>query len=86
LMYMGFSVQWEFNIEKVFSKHPVVMFAQLRANKAIKQSGVLALLSTLNIPLLFVDSELHPVQITASCITLLGQVLIQEENDKAYND
>lgn len=62
------------------------MIAQLRAKQALKQSGVLAQLSTLNIPVLFVDTELHPVQNTAASITLLGQVLNQEENAKAYTD
>ncbi|CCG87619.1 ABC transporter substrate-binding protein [Erwinia piriflorinigrans] len=83
---MGFSDQGDVNLETVIAKHPDVMIAQLRAKPALQQSGVLAQLSTLNIPVLFVDTELHPVQNTAASITLLGQVLNQEENAKAYTD
>ncbi|CAO96441.1 ABC transporter substrate-binding protein [Erwinia tasmaniensis] len=83
---MGFSDQGEVNLETVIAKRPDVMIAQLRAKPALQQSGVLAQLSTLNIPVLFVDTELHPVQNTAASITLLGQVLDQEENAKAYTD
>ncbi|MTD25501.1 ABC transporter substrate-binding protein [Erwinia sorbitola] len=83
---MGFSDQGEVNLETVIAKHPDLMIAQLRAKPALKQTGVLTQLSALNIPVLFVDDELHPVQNTAASVTLLGKVLNQEANAKAYTD
>lgn len=83
---MGFSDQGEVNLETVIAKQPDLMIAQLRAKPALKQTGVLAQLSALNIPVLFVDDELHPVEHTAASVTLLGQVLNKEANAKAYTD
>lgn len=83
---MGFSDQGEVNLETVISKNPDLMIAQLRAKPALKQTGVLSQLAALNIPVLFVDDELHPVQNTAASVTLLGKVLNQEDHAKAYTD
>ncbi|NKG31927.1 ABC transporter substrate-binding protein [Erwinia rhapontici] len=83
---MGFSDQGEVNLETVIAKKPDLMIAQLRAKPALKQTGVLTQLSALNIPVLFVDDELHPVQNTAASITLLGKVLNKEDNARAYTD
>lgn len=83
---MGFSDQGEVNLETVIAKHPDLMIAQLRAKPSLQQTGVLDKLAALNIPVLFVDVELHPVQNTAASVTLLGKVLNQEENAKAYTD
>ncbi|PRD13809.1 ABC transporter substrate-binding protein [Pantoea coffeiphila] len=83
---MGFSDQGEVNLETVIAKHPDLMIAQLRAKPSLQQTGVLKQLAALNIPVLFVDVELHPVQNTAASVTLLGKVLNQEDNAKAYTD
>ncbi len=83
---MGFSDQGEVNLETVIAKKPDLMIAQLRAKPALKQTGVLTQLSALNIPVLFVDDELHPVQNTAASISLLGKVLNKEDNARAYTD
>ncbi|WP_455813598.1 ABC transporter substrate-binding protein [Pseudomonas graminis] len=83
---MGFSDQGEVNLETVIAKKPDLMIAQLRAKPALKQTGVLTQLSALNIPVLFVDDELHPVQNTAASVTLLGKVLNKEDNARAYTD
>nr|WP_259150546.1 ABC transporter substrate-binding protein [Erwinia rhapontici] len=83
---MGFSDQGEVNLETVIAKKPDLMIAQLRAKPALKQTGVLTQLSALNIPVLFVDDELHPIQNTAASITLLGKVLNKEDNARAYTD
>lgn len=83
---MGFSDQGEVNLETVIAKHPDLMIAQLRAKPALQQTGVLKQLAALNIPVLFVDVELHPLQNTAASVTLLGKVLNQEANARAYTD
>lgn len=83
---MGFSDQGDVDLETVISKQPDLMIAQLRAKPALKQTGVLDQLSALNIPVLFIDDELHPVKNTADSVTLLGKVLNQEKNAKAYTD
>jgi len=83
---MGFSDQGEVNLETVIAKHPDLMIAQLRAKPALEQTGVLKQLGALNIPVLFIDDELHPVQNTAASVTLLGKVLNREDNARAYTD
>lgn len=83
---MGFSDRGDVDLETVISKQPDLMIAQLRAKSALQQTGVLDKLSALKIPVLFVDDELHPVKNTADSITLLGKVLNQEANAKAYTD
>jgi hypothetical protein len=55
------------------------MIAQLRAKPSLVQSGVLAKLEALHIPVVFVDYELHPVENTLPSIALLGKVLGQNE-------
>ncbi|QKJ85162.1 ABC transporter substrate-binding protein [Paramixta manurensis] len=83
---MGFSDQGNVNLEAVIAKHPDLMIAQLRAKPALVQTGVMASLEKLHIPVIFVDYELHPVQNTVPSITLLGKVLNQEARAKAYTD
>lgn len=83
---MGFSDHGEVNLETVIAEHPDLMIAQLRAKPALKESGVLTQLSALNVPVLFIDDELHPAKNTAASITLLGKVLNQESHAKTYTD
>jgi len=83
---MGFNDQGQVDLESVLAKKPDLMIAQLRAKDALQQSGVLATLQRLNIPVVFLDYELHPAQNTAPSITLLGKVLNREREAKAYVD
>lgn len=83
---MGFNDQGQVNLESVIAEKPDLMIAQLRAKPALKQTGVLDTLAKLNIPVVFVDYELHPAQNTANSITLLGTVLNQEARAKEYTD
>lgn len=81
---MGFSDQGEVNLESVLAKQPDIMIAQLRAKPALEQTGVIATLTRLNIPVIFVDYELHPLENTANSVDLLGTVLNQEDRAKEY--
>ena len=83
---MGFNDQGQVNLESVLAKKPDMMIAQLRAKPALMQSGVLTTLKSLNIPVVFVDYELHPKENTVPGITLLGKVLNREAEAKAYTD
>lgn len=83
---MGFNDHGQVNLESVIAEKPDLMIAQLRAKPALQQTGVLDTLHKLNIPVVFVDYELHPAQNTANSITLLGTVLNQEARAKEYTD
>ncbi|MFC3396419.1 ABC transporter substrate-binding protein [Brenneria rubrifaciens] len=83
---MGLSDNGEVELETVLSKQPDLMIAQLRAKPSLSQSGVLDKLKALNIPVMFIDSEINPVKNTTISIDLLGKVLDREDNAKAYTD
>jgi iron complex transport system substrate-binding protein len=81
---MKFSDQGNVDLETVISRQPDLMIAQLRARPSLVQSGVLAQLEALHIPVVFVDYELHPVENTLPSIALLGKVMGQTERAQAY--
>ncbi|ABP59260.1 ABC transporter substrate-binding protein [Enterobacter sp. 638] len=83
---MKFSDQGNVDLETVISRQPDLMIAQLRAKPSLVQSGVLAKLEALHVPVVFVDYELHPVENTVPSIALLGKVLGQHERAQAYID
>lgn len=83
---MQFSDQGNVDLETIISRHPDLMIAQLRARPSLVQSGVLAKLEALHVPVVFVDYELYPVENTLPSITLLGKVMGQNERAKAYTD
>ncbi|MFY9996593.1 MAG: ABC transporter substrate-binding protein [Leclercia sp.] len=81
---MKFSDQGNVDLETVISRQPDLMIAQLRAKPSLVQTGVLAKLEALHIPVVFVDYELHPVENTLPSIALLGKVMGQSERAQAY--
>ncbi|AUU89265.1 ABC transporter substrate-binding protein [Phytobacter diazotrophicus] len=81
---MQFSDQGNVDLETIISRHPDLMIAQLRAKPSLVQSGVLAKLEALHVPVVFVDYELHPVENTLPGIALLGKVLGQNERAQQY--
>ncbi|MFS7161036.1 ABC transporter substrate-binding protein [Serratia proteamaculans] len=83
---MGFSDKGEINLESVIAKHPDLMVAQLRSKPSLSQTGVLDKLQALNIPVLFIDTMLKPVENTPKSITLLGETLNRESEAKQYTD
>jgi len=83
---MKFSDQGNVDLETVISRRPDLMIAQLRAKPSLVQTGVLAQLEALHIPVIFVDYELHPVENTIPSIALLGKVMGQTERAQAYID
>lgn len=86
LLDMKFSDQGNVDLETVISRQPDLMIAQLRAKPSLVQTGVLAKLEALHIPVVFVDYELHPVENTLPSIALLGKVMGQSERAQAYID
>lgn len=84
LLDMKFSDQGNVDLETVISRQPDLMIAQLRAKPSLVQTGVLAKLEALHIPVVFVDYELHPVENTLPSIALLGKVMGQNERAQAY--
>lgn len=83
---MGFSDKGEVNLESVIAKQPDLMLAQLRSKPSLSQTGVLDKLKALNIPVLFIDTMLKPVENTPKSITLLGETLNRESEAKQYTD
>ncbi|WP_391488232.1 ABC transporter substrate-binding protein [Leclercia tamurae] len=83
---MKFSDQGNVDLETVISRQPDLMIAQLRAKPSLVQTGVLAQLEALHIPVIFVDYELHPVENTLPSIALLGKVMGQTQRAQAYID
>lgn len=83
---MGFSDKGEINLESVIAKQPDLMVAQLRSKPSLSQTGVLDKLKALNIPVLFIDTMLKPVENTPKSITLLGETLNRESEAKQYTD
>lgn len=83
---MGFSDKGEVNLESVIAKQPDLMVAQLRSKPSLSQTGVLDKLKALNIPVLFIDTMLKPVENTSKSITLLGETLNRESEAKQYTD
>lgn len=83
---MGFSDKGEINLESVIAKHPDLMVAQLRSKPSLSQTGVLDKLKALNIPVLFIDTMLKPVENTPKSIQLLGETLNRESEAKQYTD
>nr|WP_244995218.1 ABC transporter substrate-binding protein [Serratia liquefaciens] len=83
---MGFSDKGEVNLESVIAKQPDLMVAQLRSKPSLSQTGVLDKLKALNIPVLFIDTMLKPVENTPKSITLLGETLNRESEAKQYTD
>lgn len=83
---MKFSDQGNVDLETVISRQPDLMIAQLRAKPSLVQTGVLAKLEALHIPVVFVDYELHPVKNTLPSIALLGKVMGETDRAQAYID
>ena len=83
---MKFSDQGNVDLETVISRQPDLMIAQLRAKPSLVQTGVLAKLEALHIPVVFVDYELHPVENTLPGIALLGKVMGLTDRAQAYID
>ncbi|MGP3593890.1 ABC transporter substrate-binding protein [Vagococcus sp. WN89Y] len=82
---MGFSDKGNVDLESVLAKQPDLMIAQLRAKPALTDSGVLAKLTALAIPVVFIDYEINPAKDTAPSIDLLGKVLNRESHAAAYS-
>lgn len=81
---MGFSDKGEVNLESVIAQQPDLMIAQLRSKPSLTQTGVLAKLAQLNIPVMFIDTFKDPVKDTPASVTLLGTALNREQEAQQY--
>ncbi|ELX8380000.1 ABC transporter substrate-binding protein [Providencia vermicola] len=83
---MGFNDKGEVNTEVVIAQKPDLLIAQLRAKPALEGSGVVSRLKDANIPILYIDTFLHPIENTTTSIDMLGLVLNKEKEAKEYTD
>ena len=83
---MGFSDKGEVNLESVIAQRPDLMIAQLRSKPSLTQTGVLAKLAQLGIPVMFIDTFKDPVKDAPASITLLGKTLNREQEAQQYTD
>jgi len=83
---MKFGDDGDLNLETVVAARPDLLIFQTRARASLENAGVAQKLAALNIPVLFVDSDLDPVVNSQKTVTLLGQVLNRETEAKAYTD
>lgn len=81
---MGFSDKGEVNLESVIAQRPDLMIAQLRSKPSLTQTGVLAKLAQLDIPVMFIDTFKNPVKDAPASITLLGEALNREQEAQQY--
>ena len=81
---MKFSDGGDMNLESVLSKKPDLVIAQLRGKPALEQSHIIATLKQVNVPVLFVDTGVHPVSGAPASMTLLGKVLNRESQAAAF--
>ena len=83
---MKFGDDGDLNLEAVVAGRPDLLIFQTRARASLENAGVAQKLAALNIPVLFVDSDLDPVVNSQKTVTLLGQVLNRETEAKEYID
>lgn len=81
---MGFSDKGEVNLESVIAQRPDLMIAQLRSKPSLIETGVLAKLAQLNIPVMFIDTFKNPVKDAPASVTLLGEALNREQEAQQY--
>jgi iron complex transport system substrate-binding protein len=83
---MGFNDNGAVNLEEIVAEKPQLLIAELRARPALEQAGVMRVLASLNIPVLFIDDAVNPVPGAARSVTLLGQVLNRPSEARAYTE
>lgn len=83
---MQFGDNGDLNLEAVVASRPDLLVFQTRAKTSLENAGVAKKLADLNIPVVFVDSDLDPVVNSLKTVQLLGQVLNREDEARAYVD
>src|SRR5271154_4216247 len=53
---MGFNDNGAVNLEEIVAEKPQLLIAELRARPALEQAGVMRVLASLNIPVIFIDN------------------------------
>ncbi|SHN11573.1 ABC transporter substrate-binding protein [Phytopseudomonas punonensis] len=83
---MQFGDDGDMNLEAVVAGKPDLLVFQLRARKSLEGAGVERKLAALNIPAIYVDSDLDPVPNSQKSVALLGKVLNREARASEYLD
>ncbi len=83
---MQFGDEGDMNLEAVVAGKPDLLVFQLRARKSLEGAGVERKLAALNIPAIYVDSDLDPVPNGQQSVALLGKVLNREARASEYLD
>lgn len=74
----------QLDIEILLRTHPDLIIARLSGQAAIENTVLNSVLERLDIPLIYVDNELDPLVNVPRSLELLGRVLGEEDNAKAY--
>lgn len=83
---MQFGDDGDMNLEAVVAGKPDLLVFQLRARKSLEGAGVERKLAALNIPAIYIDSDLDPVTNSQKSVALLGKVLDREARATEYLD
>lgn len=83
---MGFGDDGQVNTEDLVAARPGLVVAELRAEKSLRDAGVIQRLDALRIPLLFVDTFDKPVPGAADSVEILGKALNRQSEAKVYTD
>ncbi|XXF07063.1 ABC transporter substrate-binding protein [Pseudomonas sp. D2-3] len=83
---MQFGDEGDMNLEAVVAGKPDLLVFQLRARRSLEGAGVERKLAALNIPAIYVDSDLDPVPNGQQSVALLGKVLNREARAREYLD
>ena len=83
---MQFGDDGDMNLEAVVAGKPDLLVFQLRARKSLEGAGVERKLAALQIPVIYIDSDLDPVANSQKSVALLGQVLNREARASEYLD
>lgn len=83
---MGFGDNGQVNLEEIIAQKPDLLIAEARAQPALAQAGVMRILASLKIPVVFIDDADKPVPDAAASVTLLGKILDRTAEAQAYTD
>ncbi|MDG6401640.1 ABC transporter substrate-binding protein [Pseudomonas quasicaspiana] len=84
IKYLDFPDTGQLDIESLLRTHPDLIIARLSGRAAIENTVLNSVLERLDIPLIYVDNELDPLVNVPRSLELLGRVLGEEDNAKAY--
>lgn len=81
---MKFGDEGQINIEQVVAQKADLVIFQARNRKVVEESDLLNRFAALNIPVVFIDTEIDPVGNAPRTVALLGEVLNRETEAAEY--